>query len=103
MSTFLWTTYRGDDLPAPPATGVDPVTAIINSLLSDQAAATVIALAGGYVSTNFSNSITKYLHNPLRLLQQQLSTSSSLSLATRQHWPRTTDSLLSGLTILMMN
>lgn len=50
MTTFLWTSYRGDDLPAPPSTGVDPVTALLDSLLSDQAAATVIALAAGYVS-----------------------------------------------------
>jgi len=48
VSTFLWTSYRGDDLPAPAATGVDPVTALIDGLVSDQNAATVIALAAGY-------------------------------------------------------
>ena len=52
MTTFLWTTFRGADLPAP-ATNVDPVTAITNQIFSDQSAATIVTLAAGYVSSEY--------------------------------------------------
>ena len=54
MTTFLWTSFRGANLPAP-AANVNPVTAIVNSLISDQAAATTVALAAGYVSCEFKS------------------------------------------------
>ena len=49
VTTFLWTSYRGDALPAP-ATNTDPLTAITDNLLNDQSAATIVVLAAGYVS-----------------------------------------------------
>ena len=45
--TLLWTSYRGDSLPAGPA---DPLTGIINNILSDQSAVNTIFLPFGYVS-----------------------------------------------------
>jgi len=50
VTTFLWTTFRGANLPAAPASNVDPVTAITNQIFSDQAAATTVALAAGYAA-----------------------------------------------------
>ena len=47
VMTLLWTSYRGDSLPAGPA---DPVTGIINNILSDQSAVNTIFLPFGYVS-----------------------------------------------------
>lgn len=47
VTTFLWTSFRGANLPAP-VTSVDPVTAITNSIFSDQSAATIVTLAAGY-------------------------------------------------------
>jgi len=65
ITTFLWTSYRGDDLPSPPNTGVSPLEAIMNSLYNDQNAATVIALATGYaISTSIVYILLSQLGNP---------------------------------------
>jgi len=49
VTTFLWTSFRGANLPAP-ATNVNPVTAIVDNLISDQSAATIVTLAAGYAA-----------------------------------------------------
>ena len=49
ISTILWTWYRGEDLPTTPDSAVSPLQTILDSLYSDQTAATTIAIAAGYV------------------------------------------------------
>jgi len=81
VTTFLWTTFRGANLPAP-TTSVDPVTAITDNIFSDQSAATIVTLAAGYAAASSIVVVgLSQLGNP-----STLNTGRQSSSALNEHW-----------------